>query len=117
MGKDNFPNIHGTSNSLVYDGYTAGTHYTESAGEANIICLPNVPQYHSEAISNAANSMVNLALMHGPTSHSLCILYMSEDSMYKSKELALVRMVHEATNTLRSPLISITTLTWNLRSL
>ena len=55
-GKTTSPNIHGTSNSLVYDGYTAGTHYTESAagGGANLICLPNVPQYHNEA--NAANT-------------------------------------------------------------
>ena len=51
-GKTTCPNIHGTS--LVYDGYTAGTHYSESAGGANIICLPKVPQYHNEA--NAANT-------------------------------------------------------------
>ena len=51
-GKTTCPNIHGTS--LVYDGYTAGTHYSKSAGGANIICLPKVPQYHNEA--NAANT-------------------------------------------------------------
>ncbi|XP_003385621.2 PREDICTED: short-chain collagen C4-like isoform X4 [Amphimedon queenslandica] len=36
-----------TGAQLLYEGITGGSHYSESGGGANYVCLPKVPQYMS----------------------------------------------------------------------
>ena len=42
-GKSSCP----SGTSLVYAGRTTGTHYTQSGGGANLVCLSNTPQFLS----------------------------------------------------------------------
>ena len=42
-GKSSCPEVEGTE--LVYSGITGGTHYTQSGGGANYLCMPKDPEY------------------------------------------------------------------------
>ncbi|XP_035687427.1 short-chain collagen C4-like [Branchiostoma floridae] len=49
-GRTTCPNDVGTS--LIYDGIAGGTHYTQSGGAANYVCLPKNPQWRAFTAGN-----------------------------------------------------------------